>query len=129
MIQMKEVSFQYADSSEGVSAINLTVADGECVVLTGPSGGGKTTLTRLINGLAPSYYTGTLTGDIFLDGKPLSQIPQSELVRQAGSVFQDPKSQFFPQNWPGRLLLPAKTMDCLWKKSVSAPTMLSLPSP
>lgn len=37
MIQMKEVSFQYADSSEGVSAINLTVADGECVVLTGPS--------------------------------------------------------------------------------------------
>lgn len=103
MIQMKEVSFQYADSSEGVSAINLTVADGECVVLTGPSGGGKTTLTRLINGLAPSYYTGTLTGDIFLDGKPLSQIPQSELVRQAGSVFQDPKSQFFSSELAGEV--------------------------
>ena len=58
MIQLKNVSFQYADCEEGVSNINLTIRDGECVVLTGPSGGGKTTLTRLLNGLAPAYYPG-----------------------------------------------------------------------
>ena len=52
MISLGNVTFQYAGCEEGVRNIDLTIRDGECVVLTGPSGGGKTTLTRLINGLA-----------------------------------------------------------------------------
>ena len=48
MIVLKDVSFQYEGCEEGVHGIDLTVCDGECVVLTGPSGGGKTTLTRLL---------------------------------------------------------------------------------
>lgn len=103
MIQMKDVSFQYLDSTEGISGIDLTVNDGECVVFTGPSGGGKTTLTRLINGLAPSYYAGTLTGTIFLNEKPLTQMPQFTVARQVGSVFQDPKSQFFSSELAGEV--------------------------
>ena len=58
MISLGNVTFQYAGCEEGVRNIDLTIRDGECVVLTGPSGGGKTTLTRLINGLAPAYYPG-----------------------------------------------------------------------
>ena len=65
MIRMENVSFHYADCEQGVKDINLTIHDGECVVLTGPSGGGKTTLTRLLNGLAPAYYTGSMEGHIF----------------------------------------------------------------
>ena len=61
MIRLNDVSFQYASGLGGVSEINLTVHEGECLVLTGPSGGGKTTLTRLLNGLAPSYNAGKLT--------------------------------------------------------------------
>ena len=49
MISLGNVTFQYAGCEEGVRNIDLTIRDGECVVLTGPSGGGKTTLTRLIN--------------------------------------------------------------------------------
>ena len=48
MISLGNVTFQYAGCEEGVRNIDLTIRDGECVVLTGPSGGGKTTITRLI---------------------------------------------------------------------------------
>ena len=101
MIQMKDVSFRYLNSTEGVSGIDLMVNEGECVVFTGPSGGGKTTLTRLLNALAPSYYTGTLTGTISINGKSLTQMPQYTVARQIGSVFQDPKSQFFSSELAG----------------------------
>lgn len=101
MIRMKDVSFRYLNSTEGVSGIDLMVNEGECVVFTGPSGGGKTTLTRLLNALAPSYYTGTLTGTISINGKSLTQMPQYTVARQIGSVFQDPKSQFFSSELAG----------------------------
>lgn len=101
MIRMKDVSFRYLNSTEGVSGIDLMVNEGECVVFTGPSGGGKTTLTRLLNALAPSYYTGTLTGTISINGKSLTQMPQYAVARQIGSVFQDPKSQFFSSELAG----------------------------
>ena len=103
MIRLNDVSFQYASGLGGVSEINLTVHEGECLVLTGPSGGGKTTLTRLLNGLAPSYNAGKLTGTIFLNGKSLAQTPQFALARQVGSIFQDPKSQFFSSDLAGEV--------------------------
>ena len=56
MIELTRASFQYENSDRGVQDISLSVKSGECVVLTGLSGCGKTTVTRLVNGLAPSYY-------------------------------------------------------------------------
>ena len=103
MINLRNVSFQYADSEEGVNNINLTVQDGECVVLTGPSGGGKTTLTRLINGLAPSYYPGELTGSIRLNKKEITMLCSWQIGQEIGSVFQDPKSQFFSSELEGEV--------------------------
>lgn len=103
MIRLEQLSFQYADSPYGVSNIDLSIRKGECVVLTGPSGGGKTTLTRLLNGLAPGYYAGVRTGRILLDGRDLEQLAQHQIGRQVGSVFQDPKSQFFSSELTGEV--------------------------
>ena len=56
MIELKQVSFIYQrQEHDGLRDIDLTIADGECVLLCGPSGCGKTTITRLVNGLIPQF--------------------------------------------------------------------------
>ena len=75
--------------------MDLTIPDGQVVVLCGESGCGKTTLTRLINGLILHYFPGELTGSVEVDGKNVSEQPLWETAGQVGSVFQNPRSQFF----------------------------------
>ena len=98
MIDLKNVSFHYIQSSEnsgGLENISLHIHPGECVVFCGESGCGKTTLTRLINGLIPHYYEGELTGQILVKGRDVSRQPLYDTARFVGSVFQNPRSQFF----------------------------------
>ena len=57
MIQLSNVNFKYNNSSRGaLYDISLDIHKGECVLLCGDSGCGKTTVTRLINGLIPHFY-------------------------------------------------------------------------
>ena len=74
---------------------SLTVEAGECVVLTGPSGCGKTTFSRVLNGLAPHFYEGAFSGSVFVGGLSVPQAKPHEIARSVGSVFQDPRAQFF----------------------------------
>ena len=78
MIEFKDVAFQYEQgSSKGkIENINLTIHDGEVVLICGESGCGKTTLTRLINGLIPHYYEGTLTGQTIVEGIDVKNVYQ-----------------------------------------------------
>ena len=63
MIQIQDVSFEYEKEQGTLSHIDLNIQQGECVVLTGESGCGKTTVTKLINGLIPHFVEGgTLSG-------------------------------------------------------------------
>lgn len=97
MIEFKDVSFQYeqGDSKGKIENINLTIHDGEAVLICGESGCGKTTLTRLINGLIPHYYEGTLTGQTIVQGIDVKNVSLYSLSGVVGSVFQNPRTQFF----------------------------------
>lgn len=97
MIELKNVTFTYhnAERSAGVYGIDLQIPAGQVVLLCGLSGCGKTTITRLINGLAPAYYAGTLEGQVLIDGEDSASVTLYELSQKVGSVFQNPRSQFF----------------------------------
>ena len=97
MIEFSNINFRYAGGTEagGLVNINLIIPDGQVILLCGQSGCGKTTLTRLVNGLIPNYYEGKLSGEVLLDGKNISFLPLYETAKYVGSVFQNPRTQFF----------------------------------
>lgn len=100
MITIRNLQFQYdaAPETNALYGIDLEIRKGECIVLTGESGCGKTTLTRCLNGLIPNFFEGALTGEILYEGVPVNKLEQYELSRKIGTVFQDPRSQFFAVN-------------------------------
>lgn len=97
MISLKNVDFIYnnAKADIGVHQIDLEISKGEVVLLCGSSGCGKTTLTRMINGLIPNFYEGKLSGNITVCGLDVKKSELYELTPFVGSVFQNPKSQFY----------------------------------
>ncbi|WP_409200166.1 ABC transporter ATP-binding protein [Methanobrevibacter sp. DSM 116169] len=97
MLKINYKSFAYDDNknSNNLTDINFNVDKGEVILLCGESGCGKTTITRLINGLIPYFYKGKDNGNVFLNDKLLSKMPIYEISEKVGSVFQNPKTQFF----------------------------------
>lgn len=97
MIEFENVSFSYdaAPEEKSLRDFSLTVSDGECLLITGPSGCGKSTLLRLLNGLIPEFYNGDIDGSIKIDGSDIGGRRIEDQAGQIGTVFQNPRSQFF----------------------------------
>lgn len=97
MIEISNASFSYAGEKAQTSLnhVSLQIQEGQTVLVCGESGCGKTTLTRLLNGLIPHYYEGTLTGEVRIRGKNIGDTPLYSLADTVGSVFQNPRTQFF----------------------------------
>ncbi len=82
-----------------LSDINLEIKDGEFVLICGDSGCGKTTMTKLVNGLIPHFVKDVkLEGRVIVSGKNVAQTQMYEVAELVGSVFQNPKTQFFHTN-------------------------------
>lgn len=91
---MNDVSFSYGDN-RNLEKINLNAREGEVILLCGESGCGKTTITRFLNGLIPNFFDGKKEGEVYLNNELISEMPIYEISKHVGSVFQNPKTQFF----------------------------------
>lgn len=97
-VELAHVSFRHKGAAEGALSlddVSLVVPAGQVVVLCGRSGCGKTTVTRLVNGLIPQFYEGDLWGHARAGGLDPSEAPVTDTAALVGSVFQNPRSQFF----------------------------------
>ncbi len=96
MIQLQGVSYAYPDCPlPALREIDLAVPDGQWLLLAGPSGGGKSTLLYLLNGLIPHVLGGEIRGDVHVDGLVPANVALRELSRRVGTVFQNPEAQLF----------------------------------
>lgn len=99
MIEIRELSFKYKGGANySLKDINLIVKKGECILLCGRSGCGKSTLLKLMNGIIPEFYDGDISGSVMVNGMNTFTTPIYKLSKNVGSVFQNPKTQFYTTN-------------------------------
>ena len=75
MLSFEDFSLSYGESAPVLQDITLSMKEGECLLLTGESGSGKSSLIHAVNGLAYQYYNGKSTGKVLFQGKDLSSLP------------------------------------------------------
>ena len=108
-ISIDNCTFRYNNTeTDALKKLSLSVNPGECIVLCGKSGCGKTTLTRMLNGLIPSFFGGELSGRCETFGLTASESPIETYVPLVGSVFQNPKTQYFNVDTTSELAFPCE---------------------
>ncbi len=96
IIKFEDVSFNYENSKRKVlKNINLEIKEGDFVVITGPTGAGKTTLCEMMNGIIPNFVKGDLSGHVTVDGMDPTKTQVATMAQTVGLVFQDPNTQLF----------------------------------
>ena len=92
------VTYRYPGAAlPALTGVDWTVAAGEFVLVAGPSGGGKSTLLRCLNGLVPHFAGGEFGGAVSVAGHDTRRYGPRALSRLTGFVFQDPESQLVAQ--------------------------------
>ena len=104
MVEMKNITLSYKTNQEILRDISLTVKKGECILFTGRSGSGKSSLINSINGLSTRYDGASIDGEIRISGKNIKNLQLYEISMLVSSVFQNPKTHFFNVNTTLELL-------------------------
>ena len=93
MIELRGITFRY-DQHEVLRDVDLTLDEGELVLVSGRTGVGKSTLLGVVTGLVPRFTGGVLSGDVLLDGTSIVEQPPRERAHLVGYVGQDPLAGF-----------------------------------
>jgi len=91
--RLNHLTYWYPRSAgAALDDVDIAIDDGITVV-AGPSGGGKSTLLRVLNGLVPHFHGGRIKGEADVTGANIITTPTRQLARTVGFVFQDPELQ------------------------------------
>ena len=115
----RQISFPiHGTGTTLLTNVNVYVRRGECVMLRGPSGVGKSTLCHILAGIIPRSISGQVSGEVFFFGENLRFLSLARVAETVGVLFQNPDSQlFFPTVedelafGPENLCLPRPEMD------------------
>ena len=92
LARVERLSYWYPGEVPALIDVNLELRPGLTLVV-GPSGGGKSSLLRLFNGLIPHFHGGRIGGSAIVLGHDVARTPTRILARDVGFVFQDPEHQ------------------------------------
>jgi energy-coupling factor transport system ATP-binding protein len=112
MIKFSNVSLIYPNSTTTVlEDLNLEIAEGEMVLVIGPTGSGKSSLLRLINGLVPHHTGGILAGDVSVDGHSTQLVKPGGMAHLIGIVGQNPANGFVADTVEEELAFGMETLN------------------
>ena len=94
IIKLQSVTYTYPNRQlPALQEVDLTILEGEFVLVTGPSGSGKSTMLRILNGLVPHFSGGEISGEVFIKGVPAIADGPQVLSKYVGFVSQNPEAQ------------------------------------
>jgi len=96
VVEIDNLSFKYLGQNESaLRDVNLKIKQGEIVAIVGPTGAGKSSLLRTLNGLVPHEFPGSFEGNVIVCGLNTKEHTISELARHVGIVLENPSTQIF----------------------------------
>ncbi len=95
-VTIKNLVFSYPQGRNNIlDNVNMKISGGGISAITGTSGSGKTTLCYCICGIIPHIYSGKISGEVLLFGKPIKDMDLAKIATKIGIVFQEPDTQLF----------------------------------
>jgi energy-coupling factor transporter ATP-binding protein EcfA2 len=112
MIELTDVTYYYPNQDQpALRDVDLRVAAGEFLLVVGPSGTGKSTLLRCLNGLVPHFHGGTIHGQVRVAGRDPVAVGPRGMSDRVGFVFQDPEAQFVTERVEDELAFALENHD------------------